>query len=79
LLDVATGSHCDLGDPLEVLQIGREDDIDILGAPHHSPSANCQSTHYDELGACGCEPVQQLVESRLVQLLRAAPLKRISL
>jgi len=76
---VTTGSNRNLGEAFQVLHLRRHYDIHILGASHYTPRIYCQTTHDDKLHIRRSEPSQELVECRLAQLLRAAPVNRISL
>ena len=67
LLHVPTGAHRDVGEPLEVVGAGGDDDLDVLGAPHDSPGVQREPTHHDELDIRLAEAAQQLVEGRLAR------------
>jgi hypothetical protein len=64
--------HRHLGDQFQVLRIGRDDDVDVLGGAHDSPGAKGQTADHDELRAGVTEALQQLVECGHAQLRFAA-------
>jgi|GEM_PF-5772380 len=46
---MATSGLGNLGDPSQVLWLGRDDDVDIIRAPHHAPSTDSQAADENEL------------------------------
>ena len=76
---MAAGLHRHLGDPLEVLGVGRDDHVDVLRPAHDPPGVHREPTDQDELHLRLREAPQQLVEGRFAQALRAAPANRISM
>lgn len=62
----------------EILGIWRNDDVYVFRASHDSPSIDCEATNQNELDTRLGEPAEKLIESRLGQLRRAAPVNRIS-
>jgi hypothetical protein len=77
-MDVAMNRDGDRRDPLEVLGIGRDHDVQVLCSPYHAPGVDGEAADQDELDACLGESTEKLIESRLGQLRRAAPVNRIS-
>ena len=78
-LHVPARGNRDLGNPFEILRMGGNDDVDVLGAAHDAPCVERQSAHDDELGLCLRKAPQQFVEGRFAQPRRAIPVNRISL
>ncbi len=68
-----------VGNSLEVLDVWGDHDIDVLCASHDTPGVDRQAADDNEFDIRFGEAPQQLVESRLAQVRRAAPVKRISL
>lgn len=63
---------------LEILGTWRNDDVHILRPSDDPPGVYRKATHQNELDICRGEPAEKLVEGRLGQLRRAAPVNRIS-
>jgi hypothetical protein len=78
-LNVPTGGDRDLGHPLEVVDVRSDHDVYILCAAHDAPGIYRQPSDDYEFDVSFGEAPQQLVEGRLAQLPRAAPVNRISL
>lgn len=68
----------DFGDPFEILGVRCNDDIHVLRSSEDSPCVEGEATHEDELDACLGESAEKLIEGRLGQVRRAAPVNRIS-
>lgn len=68
----------DLGNALEVLGIRGNDDVHILRSPDNTPRVDGEATNENELDACFGESTEKLIEGRLGQVRRAAPVNRIS-
>jgi hypothetical protein len=65
--------------PIRRRQMGAGAGADVLGPAHHAPGVQRQAADQDELRSGLRQAPQQLVEGRLAQALRAAPLNRSSL
>jgi hypothetical protein len=72
-------SNRHLSHALEVFGLWGDDDVHILGSTDDPPGVHGQTTHHDELNLRSCEASQKLIEGRLAQLVRAAPVNRINL
>jgi len=79
LLNVTACGNGHLPDSFEVLGLGCDDDVDVLGAAYDSPRIQSKPTDYDELDVRFGQAAQQLVECRFAQLRSADPVNRISL
>lgn len=68
----------DLRDLLEIVGVGRDDDVYVLRASDNAPGVDGQATHQDKLDAGVVKPLEKLIEGRLGQARRAAPVNRIN-
>lgn len=75
---MAMSADGDVRDPFEVVGTRRDDDVHVLRASDDTPSVDGEATHQDKLDACAVKPLKKLVEGRLGQVRRAAPVNRIS-
>jgi hypothetical protein len=79
LLHVPICGDGDTRHAFQVLDVRRNHDVDVLGSTYDAPRIDGKSSHYDELNLSCNQLPQQLVKGRLAQLLRAAPVNRMSL
>ena len=78
LLDMTASLDGNIGYPLEVLRVWCNDDIHVLRSADDSPSIDRKPADEDELDFCLREPAKKLIEGRLGQVRRAAPVNRIN-
>lgn len=77
-LDMAMSFNSDLRESLEILGTRRNHDVHILRPSDDPPGVYRKATHQNELDTCLGESAEKLVEGRLGQLRRAAPVNCIS-
>ena len=70
--------HRDLRDPFEVRRIRRNHHVDVLCSSNYPPGIDRETADENEFDPSLRESAQQLIEGRLGQLERAAPVNRIS-
>lgn len=68
----------DLCDPFEVRGVRRNHDVYVLCSSNYPPGVDRETADENELDTSRGESAQQLIEGRLGQLERAAPVNRIS-
>jgi hypothetical protein len=59
---MASDSHRDLRQAIEVLGVRRHDHVDDLGAPHDAPGAECEPADHHEPDLCLRQASEDLVE-----------------
>ena len=63
---------------LEILRIRRRNDVHILRPSDHAPGVDREAAHQHEVNGSLGESAKKLIEGRLGQLRRAAPVNRIN-
>gem|GEM_PF-2995994 len=76
---MSAGRDRDSGDPFEVLDVGVDHDIDVLGPSHNAPRVDGKAADNHEVDLRRRKTPQQFVEGRFAQARRAAPANRINL
>jgi len=78
-LNMTSHRNSNLRQAFQVLDLRGDHDIDVLGPTHYPPSIHSEPSDDDELHLGVSQALQQLVEGRCAQLLRAEPVNCISL